>query len=188
MFSLWQAAFSEGGEDACEQALRQGLECLGENGTPALLKALDRPAMLDLVAGDTRQPAILTALDGDSATLWMAGRMHTVPVSQFLAAWPGDFVVLWKPPSLDTRALSPGHRGPAVTELRSRLARWQGRGIPSREPDSFDGGLQSAVRELQRQHGLKDDGIAGARTQAVLDAALAAPDSPRLSKPRMEAP
>jgi len=184
LFALWQVPFAAAGsDDACEQALRQGLECLGQHGTPALLRALDRPVMLDLVSGDTRQPAVLTALGDTAATLWFAGATHTLPVAQFLEAWQGDFMLLWKPPSLDTRALSPGMRGAAVKELRARLARWQGKKPATKDADRYDAGLQEIVRELQRQFGLQEDGVAGAQTQAVLDAALATPGTPRLAPP-----
>jgi general secretion pathway protein A len=181
LFALWQAAYAAGNEDACDQAVRQGLECLGQHGTVALLRALNRPAMLDLVAGDLRQPALLTALGQDQATLWIGGRSQDVPLAQFLAAWQGDFVVLWRPPSLDTRALTNGMRGQAVKELRARIARWQGRKPTAGSSDTYDASLQATVRDLQRQYGLKDDGVAGTQTQAVLDAALAQPGSPRLS-------
>jgi general secretion pathway protein A len=189
LFSLWQLPFTTAGQDdACEQALKQGLECLGQHGTPALLRALDRPVMLDLVAGESRQPAILTALDDAEATLWFGGESHTVPVAAFQDAWQGDFMLLWRPPSLDTRALSPGMRGAAVKELRARLARWHGRKPSARDSDTYDAALQAGVRELQRQFGLPDDGVAGTQTQAVLDAALALPGTPRLAPPKSGAP
>ncbi|MEY4760285.1 MAG: hypothetical protein RLZZ200_141 [Pseudomonadota bacterium] len=185
VFSYWGATFAAGSrDDACEQALRQGLECLGQNGTVSLLRAINRPVMLDLGTGDTRHPAALAAMDDSSATLWFAGRTHVVPLEDFLSAWQGDFVVLWKPPSLDTRALSLGMRGPAVQELRTRLAHW--RGVSPKSDDQFDAALQKQVRDLQRQHGLKDDGVAGAATQAVLDAAVPGEGTPLLTAPKRE--
>ena len=186
LFSYWGASFaSESREDACEQALRQGLECLGQHGTVALLRALNRPVMLDLAAGDTRHPAALATLDDTTATLWFGGSSHTVPLEQFLAAWQGEFVLLWKPSALDTRALTVGMQGPAVQELRTRLARW--RGVAPKANDKYDAALQKQVRDLQRQFGLKDDGIAGATTQAVLDAAVPGEGTPLLAAPKQEA-
>ena len=185
LFTFWGARFeTESRDDACEQALRQGLECLGQHGTIALLKALNRPVMLDLVAGDTRHPAVLTTLDAQTATLWFGGSAHAVPVEQFLAAWQGDFVLLWKPPALDTRALNLGMQGPAVQDLRARIARWRGAKGPVKGDDHYDDTLQKQVRDLQRQFGLKDDGIAGATTQAVLDAAVPGEGTPLLAAPR----
>ncbi len=185
LFSYWKAGFAaDSHDDACEQALRQGLECLGQHGTVALLRALNRPVMLDLVVGDTRHPAALTTLDEETATLWFDGGSHAVPVDQFLAVWQGDFVLLWKPPVLDTRALNVGMHGQAVQDLRARLARWRGSKGPVKGDASYDDALQKQVRDLQRQFGLKDDGIAGATTQVVLDAAVPGEGTPLLSAPR----
>ena len=43
LFALWSARYVAGSEDACSQALRQGLECLNETGGIEVLRRYNRP-------------------------------------------------------------------------------------------------------------------------------------------------
>jgi len=181
LFSQWKARYVAGSEDACTQALRQGLECLTQHGTIAQLRGYNRPAILDLVESGAAHHVVLAGLENDEARLLLGDQLRTLPLGQLLALWKGDYVLLWKPQELDTRALSLGMRGTAVRDLRGRLERWQGRTPDPGGNDSYDESLQSMVREFQQKHGLGADGIAGVQTQMVLDAALAQPGTPVLA-------
>ncbi len=48
LFALWSARYVAGSEDACSQALRQGLECLDLEDGLANLRRFNRPAILPL--------------------------------------------------------------------------------------------------------------------------------------------
>ncbi len=48
LFQLWSARYVAGSEDACSQALRQGLECLNQTGGLENLRRFNRPAILPL--------------------------------------------------------------------------------------------------------------------------------------------
>ena len=64
-----------------------------------------------------------------------------------------------------------GDRGPAVAEIRSRLAVL---GLTDRDAataDEFDDGLDEAVRAFQQQRGLSVDGVVGGTTYRVLEEA-----------------
>ncbi len=68
--------------------------------------------------------------------------------------------------------LREGEAGPRVTALRARLT---GLGYPApaaapEAPEVFDAPLAAAVRAFQRDNGLNDDGAAGARTLAAVNA------------------
>jgi murein L,D-transpeptidase YcbB/YkuD len=52
------------------------------------------------------------------------------------------------------------------------------------DPEYFDEELQDLVMRFQASNNLVVDGIAGVRTQALLDAAVAAADTPLLSAAR----
>jgi general secretion pathway protein A len=181
LFSQWKARYVAGSEDACTQALRQGLECLTQRGTIAQLRGYNRPAILDLVESGAPHHVVLAGLQDDDARLLLGDHLTTVPLGQLLALWQGDFVLLWKPQELDTRPLSLGMRGTAIRELRGRLERWQGHTPDPGGNDSYDESLQAMVREFQQTHGLGADGVAGVQTQMVLDAALAQPGTPVLT-------
>ncbi len=64
--------------------------------------------------------------------------------------------------------LRPGDRDPRVAAIRARLAaEWTLADAP--DPDVFDEGLETALREFQRRYGLAVDGVAGRETIAAMN-------------------
>jgi len=182
LFALWSARYLAGGEEACAQALRQGLECLVQHGGTRRLRQFNRPAILSLSdAQGGLHPAVLVGLDSGRAELLLAGKRAAVDIERLERQWNGEFLMLWKPPQLDTRDLSMGMRGEPVRDLRRRLRQWAGTPQSQDGGDFFDAALEAEVRQFQRQFGLDADGIASAQTQALLDAQLAQSGSPQLA-------
>ena len=182
LFALWSARYVAGSEDACSQALRQGLECLNETGGAQNLGRYNRPALLALEddTGAVHQ-TIVVKLQGTRAQLLIGGANHEVELPDLETRWNGDFLILWRPPQLDTRSLTLGTQGEPVRVLRQRLSQWAGRPPETDVSDVFDESLRDLVMQFQRRSGLVADGIAGTRTQALLDASVASTDSPLLS-------
>ena len=184
LFGLWNARYVAGSEDACTQALRQGLECVAQHGSLEQLRGYNRPVILDLMEGGAAHHVVLARLDTKEASLLLGETAQSVPLEDLQRLWQGDYILLWKPQELDTRALSLGMRGANVRALRARLQRWQGQTPdPTGGSEYYDEPLQSLVREFQNQSGLKVDGVAGVQTQMLLDGALAQPGTPRLVTP-----
>jgi general secretion pathway protein A len=181
LLGLWQAAYTPGTTDGCSQALAQGLRCLMQRGSLAQLRMLNRPAILMLSddAGTASQ-VVLRALGEDTAQVQIGSQSATVSVAELTRYWFGDFVLLWRPGGKDIRDLSAGMRGAPVRQLREQLNRWSGGGSSASTSDEYDGSLVQLVEQFQRANRLTVDGIAGIETQVVLDAVLAAPDSPLL--------
>jgi murein L,D-transpeptidase YcbB/YkuD len=72
-------------------------------------------------------------------------------------------------PLVDTKSvLKPGATDPSVRVLRQRLAR-EGFVVSDPESSSYDAPLEEVVRQFQRQNGLGDDGVIGARTLSALN-------------------
>ncbi len=70
-------------------------------------------------------------------------------------------------PAVPSQKLEPGQGGQAVIALRNRLVAM---GYLRRSASTlYDGAIQSAVQEFQRDHGLETDGIAGPSTLAALN-------------------
>ena len=181
LFARWDARYVAGTEDACTQAIRQGLECLAQRGTLTQLQLFNRPAVLEL--GDdagARHQVVLAQLHDSTAELLLGDGAQKVATTDLLEHWQGDYVLLWKPPDLDTRPLALGMRGTTVQLLRERLQRWQGQTPDTKSDPFFDQGLQTLVSQFQQQHGLLVDGIAGVQTQVALDAALGQTGAPVL--------
>jgi general secretion pathway protein A len=182
LFVLWSARYMAGSEDACSQALRQGLECLNEEGGLEVLKRFNRPAILPVSdANGTVHQVVITKLLPDAAQLMIGDATHNVALSDLEQHWRGDFQLLWKPPQLDTRNLSMNMQGEPIGVLRNRLRQWAGLTPEAAPNEVFDTSLETLVKQFQLRNGLVADGVAGIQTQAVLDAALATVNSPLLS-------
>lgn len=70
------------------------------------------------------------------------------------------------------RRLGPGACDGRVPLLRRRLAvtgEWRGPAATDDDSVTYDDSLQAAVRAFQRRHGLGEDAVVGARTQAALN-------------------
>ena len=181
LFALWGAMYEPARGRGCDQAGRQGLECLFQKGSWAQLRALNRPAILTLTddVGRTHQ-VVLTGLSDEQATLDLGGETRDVSITALSRYWFGDFLLLWRPPLAVVKSLGPGMRGEDVRWLRESVRTAQG--LPTTAPgsDVYDDELVRLVQDFQRQHRLAVDGVAGVQTQIALDTALNATGSPTI--------
>jgi general secretion pathway protein A len=180
LFALWGATYDPTRGKGCDQATLQGLECLFQKGSWAQLRTLNRPAILTLTddLGRTHQ-VVLTGLSDEVATLDLGRSPRLVPISAVSRYWFGDFLLLWRPPLAQAKALGPGARGADVRWLRESLRSVQG--LPPGAPrDVYDAELTQLVQDFQRQHRLTIDGVAGVQTQIVLDTLINATGSPTI--------
>jgi general secretion pathway protein A len=181
LFALWGALYEPARGRGCDQAARQGLECLFQKGSWAQLRTLNRPAVLTLTddLGRTHQ-VLLTGLTDEHAVLDLGGEPREVGITALSRYWFGDFLLLWRPPLAVVKALGPGMRGEDVRWLRESVRAAQG--LPTAAPgsDVYDDELMRLVQDFQRQHRLAVDGVAGVQTQIVLDTTINATGSPTI--------
>jgi general secretion pathway protein A len=181
-FSLWGADYIAGTGRGCEQADLHGLSCVWQRGSLAQLKLINRPAILSLIdANGAPHQVVLAGLDGDAARLVIGTAEVRVPIVDLADYWFGEFLVLWRPQAAELRPLRAGMRGEDVRWLRQGLEQLSGLPASSEMQDYFDADLERLVEDFQHSRRLAVDGIAGVQTQLVLDAALGAPGTPRLS-------
>jgi general secretion pathway protein A len=180
LLSLWGTAMADD-KNPCGQAAKAGLSCLDQHGSWAQVRALNRPAILTLTDDHgQRHRVVLSALDDQVATLNLGEHDQRVPLDELSRDWFGEFTVVWKPKTANTRPLSLGMHGDEVRWLRRSLNALQGASSDPEHGDVYDQELAIAVQNFQREHRLNVDGIAGIQTQVVLDTALADPGSPLL--------
>ncbi len=185
LFEAWGLEYLRGERTACEQAAAAGLACLFERASWAALAQMDRPAVLTLVdETGMDHDVVLRAITGENAELSIGGVRVSHPVGEITAAWFGDFILLWRPPTGAAVDLATGSRGPAVAWLRNSLAaideRYASGDVQS---NVFDSELDGIVRGFQRDHRLDVDGVAGKQTQIIINTLLAVEGTPRLSSP-----
>ena len=182
----WGASYERRGtETPCSAVRRGGLDCLVRRGGWDLVRQLDLPAVLEVVApSGVRHFIAVTALDTAGATVEFGPRRELVSSDAIEREWRGTFVVLWKPPRAGIGLLSRGTKGADVVWLRQRLAALDGQAEPSpRGAPLYDEPLAARVLAFQRAQKLAADGIVGAETMAKLSAVID-PAAPSLARAR----
>lgn len=177
--ATWKVPLTE--LDPCGTAARQQLQCFkSDDGGLAMLRALDRPAVLT-VYDDAGKPVYvqLVSLGADSATLRGAGgATQTVLLSVLAKSWRGEFATLWRTPPAYSGRVPMGQNTPLVEWIAQQLARAQGEALPM-VPGTLDAALQERIASFQLARGLKPDGRVGPITLMHLNR-VAGVDEPRL--------
>ncbi|WP_454773773.1 AAA family ATPase [Janthinobacterium tructae] len=160
--ALWGEQLPAG--DACQAGARAGLRCLHSRGGIAELRVLDTPAMLALHDGEGReQLALLTRLQGETATLMLDGKQQSLPLAQLAQRSDGSFTTFWRAPRGWRDEVPLGARGADVDWLAQRLA--QQRGLPAPAVNlPLDAEMQGQLRAFQQSQNLRADGLAGPKT------------------------
>jgi general secretion pathway protein A len=175
--ALWGQTVPEG--EFCPAAAKLNLRCLHAKGGLEDLRRLDRPAVLKL-NDDPIAPrfALLTAMDGQRATLSIGGKSEQVDLDTLANRFDGSFITLWRTPRGWRDEVSAGDHGPDVDWLAKRLAALRGLKKPQ-DDQPLDGATQQLLREFQVSQNLKADGVAGPKTFIRLSQ-LAGISEPRL--------
>lgn len=186
LFGLWGIEYQVGSGTACSQAEAAGLSCLYQRGSWTGIRQLDRPVVLTLTDrnGNTHQP-VLVSLDRERAELAFGDSRSTYSVEEISTLWYGEYLLIWRPPNGQARAIKPGMRDENVRWLRQSLAAIDADYTPeasvSTDLDYFDEELEERLKDFQRQHRLKVDGLAGQQTQIIINSSLAPDGTPRLA-------
>jgi len=185
LFSQWALDYNPVRDgEPCAFAETRGLGCLADKGSIGALRQLNRPALLRLWDGEHGEHYVaLVGLDADVARLKAGGVVHPASIQELAARWQGDFTMLWRLPPHYQSPLHEGSSGESVKWLGRQLARIDGRQEGSAEAMSMDQRLIAQVQDFQHAHGLKPDGIVGAKTLIHLNTASEA-DVPLLSSGR----
>jgi len=186
LFALWGIEYEAGNGTACTQAEAAGLSCLFQRGSWTGIRQLDRPVMLTLNDrnGNMHQP-VLVSLNGEQGELAFGETRSTHSIEEISKLWYGEYLLIWRPPNGDAKAIKPGMRDENVRWLRQSLAAIDTNYDPDSntpaELDFFDEELERRLKVFQREHRLKVDGLAGQQTQIIINSSLALDGIPRLA-------
>ena len=165
--------------DPCTVASLQGLQCYRTtSGSLSLVRLIDRPVLLTLRRpGQPPALAALVGLEGQQATLWVAGQPRRVPLSELAGAWQGEFITLWRtPPGYATRADNSQLLRDGLAAQLAHILDMAGPGLgaPAGQAASDPAGvaanpaaapswaaLASPVQAFQASQGLQPDGRVG---------------------------
>jgi len=187
LFGLWGIEYQAGNGTACSQAEAAGLSCLYQRGSWTGIRQLDRPVVLTLSDrnGNTHQP-VLVSLNDENGELALGQSRSTHSIEEISTLWFGEYLLIWRPPNGQAKAIKPGTRDENVRWLRQSLAAintdYDPDASTAADPDYFDRELEERLKDFQRQHRLKVDGLAGQQTQIIINSSLALDGVPRLAK------
>jgi general secretion pathway protein A len=186
LLGLWGIEYDPGAGTACEQAVTNGLSCYYQRGSWAGVRQLNRPVVLTLTDNiGTPHHVTLVELSADSAELSFGGAQMTFSIDAVSKFWFGQFMLIWRPPNGSADAISPGMQNENVRWLRQSLAEIDTNYQPQTSaPDYFDTDLEQELIAFQRQNRLDADGLAGQKTQIIINSLLAADGTPKLSANR----
>ena len=183
---IWGHAQHAG--DACTSLRAQGLQCFKRRGSLALLRTLDRPAILPLYtdASEVRY-VILESLSATTASLRIGAQPVQVSLAELAARWREEFGVLWRlPPQARINAaglalaVDPAWLGTQLARARQPAAP---NATPAVAADAAT--LKSQVQAFQRASGLAADGQVGAVTLMLLGRIGEPVDSREPPEPRL---
>jgi general secretion pathway protein A len=181
LLGLWGGGYDPAAGRPCDQVAAQGLQCVADFGTFAQLKLINRPAILSLTdAAGAEHQVVLESLSGDVARIAVGDARYDISMAKLAAHWFGEYLVVWRPSIPMAKQLSLGMRGDDVRWLREALSQLEGTPVTTPRPDVFDAALVRLVEDFQRSRRLTVDGIAGVKTQLILDSALGTPGTPTL--------
>ena len=183
LLALWGGTYERDRGDACDQAAREGLQCLvQQNGSLGELRRLNWPAIVTLIdENGAAHFVVIASLDQGAAHVLVNGKSYDLPLPELTYHWFGEHLLLWRPGIPQPKDLVPGMRDAGVLWLRETLARLSGDKAPANPSPLYDSALEVQVREFQRAHMLGVDGIVGARTQVAMIADLNVPGTPLLA-------
>ncbi|TAJ51211.1 MAG: AAA family ATPase [Nevskiaceae bacterium] len=166
---LWDKDFRAGNEKVCRALHRFRLECLKGNGEWSDLMAMNAPAVLTLSVDGELRYVLLRELGDERAVLLGEQGGSSFTLRELDPLWTGEYLLLWKRET-DEMSIGPEIRGEPIQWLRQRLAERLKRSVGDPLDSRWDAELREAVQRFQTIHGIRPDGIAGARTlQALSD-------------------
>lgn len=181
MFDSWNIVYEpKEGPEVCRFAETQGLRCFFQvRGLDELIR-LNRPAVIQLFnASGQNYFVTMTAVEGDVAELWLAGKQRYVSLDD-LALWlTGNFTLFWRKPDQYQAPVIPWAESQAVAWVDQQLAVIQGRLPRESTRHIYDSALVRQVKRFQVTKGLNPDGVVGPQT-AIEFASITSADTPLL--------
>ena len=174
----WWGLESEDEAVRCSDSGSASVLCARLRLNVALLRDLDRPLVLELRGQGARHWLGLRGLTDQTASL--AGQTQPVehPWQTVEKEWFGDVILVSpRPDSYDASLLAVGATGPVVELVHSALSVFDD--TIALDPGRYGEDTAERIRRLQSHYGLRDDGLVGPATMALLVALL--PEGPKLT-------
>lgn len=181
LLRLW-GVFGSQVRSSCASLHVGDLRCLSDSGDFQTVERYNRPALLVLKRDEGKQTVLLSAVEDNVLTLVGSEGTRKISRDRLLSLWTGQFQIVWRSDA-SVGLIQPGGVGDAVVWLRRRLMQIDGENPDAevgRPSPVYDDALEKRLKAFQRAHDLDADGMAGPRTQMMLNGAVASPGAPSL--------
>jgi general secretion pathway protein A len=170
LFKLWNIPGPEKPENnPCSYVRRYRVHCMQNPLMFSDLISLNRPVILKLVNDkDEDYYAVLTALEGQTATLMVHDQTTVADLSEVRKQWTGEYLLFYRIPAECRSTVYPGYRGECVDWLARQLAVIQGRKYEELKNPAYNTTLVGYVKQYQHSVGIKPDGIIGSQSMIHL--------------------
>ena len=143
------------------------------------MRALDRPGLVTLAQNGRAKTMVLIAIDNTFVTLRGEFGDEKLEFSYLSTVWDQEYTYIWRPPP-NYEVLQVGQRNERlITWLQERLLKLDRAYERIITGGRYTEALQIHVREFQRFHGLKQDGILGPKTIMIINR-LSDPNTPSI--------
>jgi len=162
---IWHTRLTATTGDLCQQLSDPGLACLKQHANLWLIRAMNRPAIFQMIGGDkAAHYGVIRSVSHGYAIIQLGQQQWRVSLSELKRHMQGQMTLIWFRPPGFHKDIQPGDRGEAVAWLAAQLDRIQGTMIPARHVEAMDDLLVARLKDFQASQGLPADGIAGVRT------------------------
>jgi general secretion pathway protein A len=160
LYAVWgyEVSLDEAG---CNEDPSIQLQCYSDNTSLKKLKALNYPAVIELINDEDSIYTVLYKVDGRYELL-IGTQKITVTEKWLSEYWNGEFTLLWKSPFDITKPLKFGEKSSRIMWLSSQLDQLYQ--LPKSNKDRFDWKLKEHIMQFQSDNNLIADGIVGQKT------------------------
>ena len=167
LFGLWGKT-PYIGLSACQSAQTQELTCYQQQGNWTTLTRLNYPAVVYLTDDEGKDfYGTVVSRSGEQLLLQLGEQQLWVDRAWFTRHFSGTFELLWQAPKGTPREINANSNLAELQWLENSLAKVDG--SSPRLVNRFDLELEQRLKDFQRQHGLKADGIVGSQTLVQLN-------------------
>ncbi|MCK5828996.1 MAG: peptidoglycan-binding protein [Methylococcales bacterium] len=177
---LWGKSISP--DTGCKEIKTEGLLCLSGQSSWEELVKLNRPVIMAFPVTKTEKGYVLLLGLKDGNPIFQFDKDLTFPIEQVLQLWKGHYLTLWQSPVQGINSAYPGSTSKSVKWIKDKISLNNPGVLTLPYSNVFDKALKAEVIKFQKQHGLKPDGIVGAKTFIYLQNNDPQDKSPKLGR------
>ncbi|EOM6854080.1 type II secretion system protein GspA [Escherichia coli] len=146
----------------CDQAVRAGLACKSGNASLQTLVDQNLPWIASLKVGDKKLPVVVVRVGEASVDVLVGQQTWTLTHKWFESVWTGDYLLLWKMSPEGESTITRDSSEEEILWLETMLNR--ALHISTEPSAEWRPLLVEKIKQFQKSHHLKTDGVVGFST------------------------